>query len=961
MVPAATTTVIRQIESLFGGGSAIGLSDRELIGQFVARGDASAEAAFAALVARHGPMVLRVCRQFLRDHHHAEDAFQAVFLVLARRAASVRDPDLLSNWLYGVALRTAGNARARIARCRKNDEIRAADPSEAGPAASADRTAIDREQSEALHAEIDRLPKSSRLPVVLCYFEGLSLAEAAQRLHCPSGTLHSRLARARDKLRRGLARRGIVLAGTALAAALAARPASAFTVPLLWDSTTQAAIRFAAGRVGGGALPASAIALARQAIRATFWHELRATASTLLLLVAAAAGAGYLTRAPAAANAELRKASAPTLATTPHVQTKADETARPAAGPGRMFVVGRVLDPTGKPVPGVRVDVVGRPRLPRVATRAEPEWHVLIGCGTTGADGKFRFDGIRTASTRYYEVDAVAASPGYGLGWARLNPDAPEPGAEISLRPEQTIQGRLVDINGQPATGVEFHVGRVGHRTDMGTFEGVNLGDRRPPGAFLAWPRVLKTDNDGRFTLAGIGRGVSADLVIRDPHFASQWLSIMSDNRNGAAPSTHVLQPSTIIEGRVLAADTGQPIPSAAVGVTASRDEIGDMYTTWFRADKEGRYLANPSPGGYFRVKGVAPEGQPFLMREDEFAWTKGTVKRTLDIRLPRGILIRGKVTDEKSGGPLEAATLQYVAARRPDHVTDGWQAVVASQNDGSFQIVVPPGKGHLFAYGPTPDYLLEAIGSRTIYRGQPGGERHYAHRIIPYDVKIGGEPEEINVALRTGKTIKGRVIGLDGQTVDNAEIITTLHFNYFHLSWRGDLTIHARDGCFELHGLDPEKATTVYFLDADHEWGAAVELSGKQAGEDVVVQLQPCGRATARFVDPEGKPVARIFPQFEILGTPGRHEDNRDPNEQATLAADAAYMPNVDRKHYWRGPFTDGDGRITLPDLIPGAMYRISDTSKRPEKGVRVRKTFTVKPGETADLGDILIEKPAR
>ena len=99
----ATTSLARQLGSLFEGGSAAGLSDRQLLERFATRRDAAGEAAFAALVARHGPMVLGVCRQLLGDHHHAEDAFQAVFLVLARKARSIRDPDLLGNWLYGVA------------------------------------------------------------------------------------------------------------------------------------------------------------------------------------------------------------------------------------------------------------------------------------------------------------------------------------------------------------------------------------------------------------------------------------------------------------------------------------------------------------------------------------------------------------------------------------------------------------------------------------------------------------------------------------------------------------------------------------------------------------------------------------------------------------------------------------------------------------------------------------------
>ncbi len=208
MASGALGAVARKLGSLFEGGSMAGLSDRELLERYIAGGgDPAGEAAFAAMVGRHGPMVLGACRELMGDHQHAEDAFQATFLVLARRARSIRDPDLLGNWLYGVAIRTARCARRQIARRRAREGSDAArEPDEdrgrgsSGQAGSvappADRRAIDREQAEALHEEIGRLPRAFRLPVVLCYFEGLTLDVAARRLRCPTGTLHSRLARA---------------------------------------------------------------------------------------------------------------------------------------------------------------------------------------------------------------------------------------------------------------------------------------------------------------------------------------------------------------------------------------------------------------------------------------------------------------------------------------------------------------------------------------------------------------------------------------------------------------------------------------------------------------------------------------------------------------------------------------------------------------------------------------------
>jgi RNA polymerase sigma factor (sigma-70 family) len=297
MATMAPRSVVRHIESLFDGGSVAGLSDRQLLERYSAERNTAAEAAFAALVTRHGPMVLYVCRQILGDIHHAEDAFQAVFLVLARRARSIRDPDLLGNWLYGVALRTARCARQQIGRRRKKEESEPMNrPGAAWPivdkplARPADQQVIDCELADVLHFEIERLPNSFRLPVVLCYFNGLTLDEAARRLHCPPGTLRSRLARARDKLRRGLTRRGVALPAATLAAFLDSKPASASISFQLCEIAAKAATQFAAGNA---AAPV-ATALAHEVFKSTVLHKSKTLAPGFLLLGAVATAAGYL-------------------------------------------------------------------------------------------------------------------------------------------------------------------------------------------------------------------------------------------------------------------------------------------------------------------------------------------------------------------------------------------------------------------------------------------------------------------------------------------------------------------------------------------------------------------------------------------------------------------------------------------------------------------------------------------
>src|SRR5262245_1755102 len=215
------------------------VDDSQLLALFTAQRGESAEVAFSVLVHRHGPMVLRVCRQILDDRHTAEDAFQATFLILARRAGSIGQPQLLGNWLYGVALRTAREARVRDDRRRRREST--APFEERGEpisdVAEPDAQVISREQFEALHDEVSRLPERDRAPVVLCELEGLTYQEAAIRLRCPVGTIGVRLRRARQRLRVRLARRGLAPSAALLGAVLGTRTATAWVPAVLAEAT----------------------------------------------------------------------------------------------------------------------------------------------------------------------------------------------------------------------------------------------------------------------------------------------------------------------------------------------------------------------------------------------------------------------------------------------------------------------------------------------------------------------------------------------------------------------------------------------------------------------------------------------------------------------------------------------------------------------------------------------------
>ncbi len=272
-----------------------GMSDGQLLGRFNDRRDDSAEAAFGALVRRHGPMVLRVCDQVLGDRHIAEDAFQASFLVLARRSASIGRPEALGSWLYGVALRTAREAKMRDGR-RRRLEASAAGSARPGPSGEDGRpeaALIGREELEALHEEVARLPERYRVAVVLCEFEGLSYQEAARRLQCPASTVGVRLVRARERLRARMIRRGIAPAAAASARVLFGSGEASALMPSLVESTVRASARVAAGEAATGLVPAAVVTLASAVLEGLKLARLKA-ASGAVLVVGLSASVGWI-------------------------------------------------------------------------------------------------------------------------------------------------------------------------------------------------------------------------------------------------------------------------------------------------------------------------------------------------------------------------------------------------------------------------------------------------------------------------------------------------------------------------------------------------------------------------------------------------------------------------------------------------------------------------------------------
>jgi RNA polymerase sigma factor (sigma-70 family) len=268
------------------------MTDGQLLECFIAERD---EAAFEALVRRHADMVLGVCRRVVGHAQDAEDAFQATCVVLVRKAATVLPREAVGNWLYGVAYRTALEARARGARLRSREKQVKNMPEMASRAASAAGQAHDwRDLQPLLDRELSRLPDKYRLPVVLCDLEGRGREEVSHQLQLAEGTLSSRLSRGRKMLAGRLARRGLAISAGALTVAL--QQASAATAPAtLVVSTIQAATMVAAGQAATVAVSASVAALTEGVLHAMFMTKVKTATVVLMLVALAGSGVGLIT------------------------------------------------------------------------------------------------------------------------------------------------------------------------------------------------------------------------------------------------------------------------------------------------------------------------------------------------------------------------------------------------------------------------------------------------------------------------------------------------------------------------------------------------------------------------------------------------------------------------------------------------------------------------------------------
>jgi RNA polymerase sigma factor (sigma-70 family) len=897
-------------------------SDAELLGRFADRHE---EAAFAGLLRRHGPMVWAVSRRVLPDVQDAEDVFQAAFLLLARKAASIRKRESVGSWLHGVAHRLALKARARGAR-RQAHEKRAADMRDTGPMSEA----VGREVREALDRALQELPECYRAALVLCYLEGKSHEEAACQLGCPLATLRSRVARGRGMLRGRLMRHGLTLSAAGLAALLIASTAPAAVPHALARAVLNAALPFAAGQAAATLCGARVAELVEGGLRTMAFSKVKT--AVVLIAVGLLAGAGALAYGGRLAG---EKQEPPAAAP----RQKAGEPGRDAPKPaakeevGDVMVSGRVLGPDGKPFAGAQLFVINW-----AAKRKDQK--VLA---TTGDDGRFRF---RLPAADLKKSMLAAAAPGHGPDKYYLG----EGTNDITMRlvkDDVPITARVLDLEGHPVAGATVRVIWVDvvdlkpwlddpRRVDLGKTNGLHV-------AMLDGPTSVKTGKDGRFRLTGFGRDRVVHLWVRGEGIENTDVEVITrtgnvgglrlESRGVYPPGANItIRPSKPIVGTVRDKKTGKPIAGMRVTCPGPQWDWPNATT-----DEKGHYRIDGvgKQKEYAAVAGGLPYFEATRFNVPD---TQGLDPLVIDFELTGGVVVRGRLTDKATGKPVRGHVLYGPLVDNPN-VKDFPGPGAGSggtDEDGRFSVIAIPGPGLLAVRAEDADHYREAAAGNV--HTANGVEGNDAQAFVRIDLDPKDEKSlKCDIAVEPGRSLDGKVVGPDDKPLTGARV-AGLHPRYSF----GQKPEKLAGDAFTVAGLGTAEPRVLVFAHTEKKL-ARVQVVPAGRKDPLSVRLEPTGALVGRVLGGAGKPLAGATVKATYaFGQAVEGDGARGRLPRALGFEDSGWTELLNGQ-----ATTDKDGRFRISGLVPGLKYRLE------APGVE-RGDLSVEPGKDKDLGDL-------
>lgn len=941
-------------------------TDQQLLQRYL---DSGNEDAFAELVRRHEQSVLKACRQVLRSAVDVDDAFQATFLVLLRRARQIRWQSSLKSWLVAVAHRIAVRLAISQQHRQQRDKNAIPAPSTSTPLAEVTW----QEACAVLHEELNRLPDSFRLPLLLCYLQGYSRDEAAVLLGWKMGSVKAGLERGRTLLRQRLERRGVTLSAGLLT--LLARPLVCEAA-----STASRSVQAITGTVS-----ARVLSLSRDVGLAGWSMGTRAALCLLVLLLGTVSGLTWMW-----ANSPVAATTA--VASVPVASSTADD-------PESVTITGEVVDPQDNPVAGATIGVMKYTSIEH--DRLHPP--KLEPGTTTDASGKFQL------IVNHPEFHVIAQKAGYGLDLDIITQQNHKQPIRFQLRKTMSIEGTVVDDQNKPVAGAtvecqwlyRFVPGALEDKLQLiqaGADSNVLYSDPNRyvflmnAGTF-GWQ--AQTDQQGKFTIPGLPDGMQTTVriskkqlatrqldVILLPGFADQGTarhrltaSTVEEARLKAnvqqskitteearkrlryygmefySPRLNVfMSPSIVVEGTATNV-RGEPVANLPVTISTNGTAMGRLEAT---TNAQGKYsVSEGSLGESYSVRSgdfgdYLPASGSAVHRE------KGPVR--IDLKLRRGTILVGKVIDGTTGQGVRSSITIKPTPGNPLLNKAGvtLEHQVLSQQDGTFRIVSPPGDMLVSASAdwnqeatqPMPylpakilesdSGLLQPINNPESRLVNFRGQTDYYDLGQAYQLMDLPEEKEtrIELVLVRGKERPLKLLDPQGQPVPSALI--------YGLDSAGQV-YEVNQANMTMVGIQPtEKPRHVFVINREKRLGGYA-IAETATTEPLVIQLEPLATLKGRFIDGDSKPLARKrIDLATTLRTTWRYNSF------------SKIFPPV---------ITDQDGRFAFTEIIPQVKYVFMATSSFEPSAGRPswNKEYLLKAGEQLDLGNTTLRPETR